>query len=178
MKKIAIVVESDFQDEEFTEPYKALQENGFQVTIVGPEANKEYKGKHGRGKARTDKSFDQVQASDFDGLVIPGGQTPERLRLHPKAVEFVKAFGRQNKPIAAICHGPQLLISADLLRGRKATSYQAIAIDLKNAGAHFIDAPVVTDGNLITSRTPDDLPQFCEAMTKAFRGEKATAKTN
>lgn len=172
MKKIAVIVEDYFRDEEFTVPYEALKKGGFDVKVVGPKANLEYKGKFGKAKARADKSFDQVQASEFDGLMIPGGQAPERLRLHPKAVAFVKGFGDQNKPIAAICHGPQLLISANLLRGRKATSYQSIAIDLQNAGADFIDAPVVIDGNLITSRIPEDLPLFCQAMVKAFNSEE------
>lgn len=172
MKKVAVIVEEGFEDSEFAEPVKALKEAGFQVTIIGPEANRDYKGKRGQATARTDKSFEEVKPADFDALMIPGGQAPEKLRLHPPATPFVKAFGEAGKPIAAICHGPQLLISADLLKGKKATCYEAIAVDVKNAGARYQDAPVVVDGTLVTSRKPADLPQFCQAMVQLFQGEK------
>ncbi|MCL5056234.1 MAG: type 1 glutamine amidotransferase [Firmicutes bacterium] len=173
MKKIAVLIEEHFEDSEFSEPYETLKKSGFEPVIIAPEAGKEYSGKYGKSKAKSQKSLNEVKAGEFDGLLIPGGQAPEKLRLHPKAASFVKEFGAQGKPIAAICHGPQLLISADLLRGKKATSYESIAIDVKNAGAHFLDEPVVVDGNLITSRKPADIPQFCAAMVKVFKGEKA-----
>jgi protease I len=172
MKAVAVLIEEGFEDSEFQKPYEALKKEGFDVTIVGPEKGKIYKGKKGTATATADKSLDEVEAEEFDALMIPGGSAPEKLRLHPKAVSFVKAFGEKGKPIAAICHGPQLLISADLLRGKKATSYASIAVDVKNAGAHFVDAPVVVDGNLVTSRQPSDIPQFCQAMLRLFKGEK------
>jgi len=171
MKKIAVVIEEGFEDSEFAEPVQALRDNGFDVTVIGPEANKDYQGKRGQVIARTSKSLDDVNAGDFDGLLIPGGHAPEKLRLNKKIVPFIQAFAKANKPIAAICHGPQLLISADLLRGKKATSYESVAIDVKNAGAHFVDAPVVVDGNLITSRKPEDIPQFNKAIILAFSGK-------
>lgn len=172
MKKIAVLIENGFEDSEFSKPYEALKKEGHQVTIIGPEANTDYKGKNGEAKAHSDKSLNEVSAEQFDGLLIPGGHAPEKLRLHEKAIQLVKEFGQQNKPIAAICHGPQLLISADLVRGKKATCYDSIVVDLKNAGAKYENAPVVTDANLVTSRKPDDIPQFNEAMLKLFVGEK------
>lgn len=173
MKKIAVVVEEGFEDSEFAEPVKALKDKGFEVTVIGPEANKDYKGKRGKAIAHSTQSLDEAKPGDFDGLLIPGGHAPEKLRLNKKTVPFIQGFAKENKPIAAICHGPQLLISANLLRGKKATSYESVAVDVKNAGAHFVDAPVVIDGNLITSRKPDDIPQFNEAVIAAFSGKSS-----
>ena len=114
---------------------------------------------------RPDLTIDEAIADDFDALIIPGGvRNPDQLRMHPRVVELIRAFDRQGKPIAAICHGPWLLIEADLLRGRTATSWPSIRTDLRNAGANVVDEPAVTDGNIVTSRKPDDVEAFTNAL--------------
>ena len=159
-KKIAVVMTDLFEDVEFTEPAKAFEEAGHELTIIEKEAGKSVKGKSEGAEVKVDKGIDEVTPDDFDALLIPGGFSPDQLRGDDRFVAFTKAFADSNKPIFAICHGPQLLITADTLRGKKATAYKSVAVDVKNAGAHFEDSEVVVDGNLVTSRQPDDLPAF------------------
>jgi protease I len=174
MSKIAMLMTQEFEDSEAQVPYDRLRAAGHEVEIVSPQAGEELRGKKGTATFRSDKAIAGTKSTDYDMLVIPGGHSPEQLRTADGAVEFVREFGACGKPIAAICHGPQLLISADLVRGRKMTCYESVAIDLQNAGALFEDSALVVDGPFITSRKPDDLPQFCEAMIHALAGEKVT----
>src|SRR3990172_5617359 len=167
-KKIAILATDSFEDSELREPYERLRDAGFKVLVVGPAAGTEIVGKKREFKVRTDLSVDSVSADDFDALVIPGGYSPDRLRLNSRAVEFTRAFGATGKPLAAICHGPQLLISADLVNGRTLTCWPSIKIDVINAGGLYVDEPLVIDKNLITSRKPGDLPQFINAIIAAL----------
>jgi protease I len=160
-KKIAVVVTDHFEDSEYTEPAKAYQEAGHQLTVLENEKGKTVKGKQGQETIKVDAPIDEVNADDFDALFIPGGFSPDILRADDKFVTFTKKFMDDNKPVFAICHGPQLLITAETLKGRDVTGYKSIAVDLKNAGANFHDKEVVVCGNqLVTSRTPDDLPAF------------------
>ncbi|UAL52859.1 MULTISPECIES: type 1 glutamine amidotransferase domain-containing protein [Metabacillus] len=160
-KKIAVVVTDHFEDSEYTEPAKAYQEAGHQLTVIENEKGKTVKGKQGQETIKVDASIAEVNADDFDALFIPGGFSPDILRADDKFVTFTKKFMDDNKPVFAICHGPQLLITAETLKGRDVTGYKSIAVDLKNAGANFHDKEVVVCGNqLVTSRTPDDLPAF------------------
>lgn len=162
-KKIAILATDDFEDQELKFPYDRLRNAGYKVIIVGPVQDRVIKGKRGL-EVTTDLSIEAIKADDFDLLIIPGGYSPDKLRINPAAVNLVKQFFQANKPVAAICHGPQLLISAEVVKDRKITSWASVAVDLKNAGAHFVDEPVVIDRNLITSRKPADLPQFVDAI--------------
>ncbi|HIH78308.1 MAG TPA: type 1 glutamine amidotransferase [Halobacteria archaeon] len=161
-KKIAIILDDDFEDSEFDVPYRKLKDEGADITIVGLKKGKELTGKNKKVRTRVDAEFDEVNLEDFDALVIPGGYSPDRLRAYPQAVDFVKRF--KDKVIAAICHGPQILITADMVRGRTMTSWKTVAIDLKNAGANYIDKEVVVDGDMITSRQPSDLDAFVGAI--------------
>lgn len=163
-KQIAILIEQDFENIELTEPMQAMKEAGGKVTVIGTEVKIMYKGKRSGTKVRANKAIDNVRAEDFDAVIIPGGYAPDKMRLNPSMVDFIKQANMRNKIIAAICHGPQLLISADIVRGKRVTSWPSIAIDLKNAGAIWLDEPVVIDKNIITSRKPSDLPQFDQAI--------------
>jgi protease I len=172
--KIAVLMTQGFEDSEAREPLQALASNGFEIDIISPTAGEQLKGMKGEFTVKSHKSIGQVKAADYQGLVIPGGHSPELLRAVEGATQFVKEFGSLNRTIAAVCHGPQLLISAELVRGKKMTCYKTVAIDLKNAGANYLDAPLVIDGNLITSRQPSDLPQFCQALVEALQKVPAT----
>ena len=166
-KKIAILVAPNFHDEEATVPFEFFTEKGARVDFVGLDAS-EITGKYGRKTIKPDKTIDQVSAHDYDALIIPGGGAPERIRVVNEAVDFVKDFWNTGRPIAAICHGPQVLISAGVLKGVTLTCYAGIRDDVLNAGATYVDQQVCIDGQLITSRTPDDLPAFNEALLKAL----------
>ncbi|KOC91342.1 type 1 glutamine amidotransferase domain-containing protein [Winslowiella iniecta] len=160
-KKIAVLITDEFEDSEFTSPAEAYAKAGHEIVTIDTEAGKTVTGKQGKAKVKIDKGIDQVDAAEFDALLLPGGHSPDSLRGDDRFVAFTKAFVASGKPVFAICHGPQLLISANGVRGRKMTSVKAIAIDLKNAGADFYDKEVVVDDDkLVTSRTPDDLPAF------------------
>jgi protease I len=165
-KKVAVVLANNYEDVEFTSPADALRAAGAELTIIGTEKG-EIKGKKGDTQ-QADKTFDEVSAEDFDMLLIPGGGSPENLRIHDAAVQFTRDFANTGKPIASICHGPQLLISAQVLRGRKLTAVNKIRDDVRNAGGAYVDEPLVRDENLITSRVPDDLPVFNEALVEAL----------
>jgi protease I len=148
------------------------------VVIIGPKKGAELRGKRGKETARADAAIDEVDPADFDLLFIPGGHSPDQLRANPRFVEFVKGFDEQGKPIAAICHGPQLLMSARRVKGRMLTAWKTIQVDLELAGANVRDEPVVIDRNLITSRQPDDLPQFSDAIVRFMHGERGAAASS
>lgn len=163
MRKIAVIIDNYFEDSEYTEPVNAFKEKGHEIVHVGLEAGKTVKGKKQQTPVTIDQSVNQVQAADFDALLIPGGYSPDQLRAHDSAVAFTKEFMEKNKPVFSICHGPQLLITADVIQGRTLTGWTSIVQDIKNAGGKFIDQSVVEDGNLVTSRNPGDLPDFIRA---------------
>ena len=175
--KIATVLTKMFEDPEFTDPYEAFKAAGHEVTVIGPEAGAELKGKQGQATVKADKSIDEVTPDQFDALFIPGGYSPDQLRANPKFVEFTKAFFSADKPVLAICHGPQLLISADVVNGRKLTAWKTIQKDLQYTGAKVVDEPVVVDGNLVTSRQPDDIPVFIEESKKVLEKVPAGQKS-
>lgn len=162
--KIACVLGPRFEDSEFKEPYYALRNSGHVVTIVGLDAGKELQGDKGTVTTTVDKAFADVKPEDFDALLIPGGASPDKLRAHPMAVAFVKAFMRANKPVFAICHGPQLLLTADEYRGHRMTAWKTVQGDLQKAGADVVDQEVVVDRNLVTSRQPSDIPAFVREL--------------
>jgi protease I len=166
-KRIAILVEEDFEDSELTGPLEAMKEAGARVTVVGPSRGR-YQGKRRQATVTAEVAAGEVTAEDFDAIIIPGGYAPDKMRLQPAMVELVRRGHQMGKVVAAICHGPQLLISAEVVHGRRLTSYASVAIDLKNAGAVWVDEPVVRDGNLITSRQPADIPQFNQAIIDAL----------
>ncbi|MBM7713544.1 type 1 glutamine amidotransferase domain-containing protein [Siminovitchia sp. FSL H7-0308] len=167
MSKIATVITNLFEDSEFTEPAKAFREAGHTVVTIEKEAGKVVKGKQEQDSVSIDKGIDEVSADEFDALFIPGGFSPDQLRADDRFVEFAKAFMDAKKPVFAICHGPQLLITAKALEGRKATGYKSIKVDMEYAGADYHDEKVVVCSNqLVTSRTPEDLPAFIEESMK------------
>jgi protease I len=164
MAKVAFVLDDDFEDSEFKVPYDRILEAGHKVTVVGKKANKEVKGKRGKETFTTEAGPGDVTADQFDALVIPGGFSPDKLRTDEGIVSLVQKIAGADKPVAAICHAGSLLIEADAVRGRRVTSWPSIRTDLINAGAQWEDAEVIEDGNLITSRKPDDIPAFCSAV--------------
>ncbi|MEN3261434.1 type 1 glutamine amidotransferase domain-containing protein [Sodalis endosymbiont of Spalangia cameroni] len=160
-KKIAVLITDEFEDSEYTSPAQTYKQAGHQVVTIEKQAGNTVTGKKGEATVTIDKGIDDVQAADFDALLLPGGHSPDSLRGDDRFVNFTRAFADSGKPIFAICHGPQLLISADVVRGKKMTAVKPIVVDLKNAGADFFDKEVVVDNDtLVTSRTPDDLPAF------------------
>jgi protease I len=167
-KRVAILVEDGFEDRELTGPRDALEAAGAAVTIVGPSAGAKFRGKRGNAVVTAAEAAGAIRIKDFDALVIPGGYAPDKMRMRHAMVDLAREAMDAGKPVAAICHGPQLLISANVLRGRTLTCWPSIAIDVKNAGGLYVDKPVVEDGNLITSRKPDDVPMFSEAVIRAL----------
>lgn len=164
--RIACILDSDFEDSEFKQPYDAFLNEGHRVTVIGLQPGKELKGKKGKVTTKAEKGIDEVTPDQFDALFIPGGYSPDHLRANPKVVQFTKAFFDSSKPVLAICHGPQLLMTADVVKGRKLTAWQTIQDDLKKVGANVVDQEVVVDGNLVTSRKPDDIPAFIRESSK------------
>src|SRR5882762_7835202 len=169
-KRVALFVEDEFEDRELTGPLEALREAGATVTIVGPTAGAEFRGKRGVATVKSDVAAGAAKITDFDAIVIPGGHAPDKMRMRHAMVDLAREAMEAGKPVAAICHGPQVLISAGTLRGRTLTCWPSIAIDVKNAGGLYVDKPVVQDGNLITSRKPDDVPAFNDAIIRALSG--------
>jgi protease I len=169
--RVAILVEQQYQEMEVWYPVYRLREAGCKVTLVGPEAGQTYPSKLGY-PAKSDKAANQVSADDFDAVVVPGGFAPDFLRRHDSVIKLVGAMAEQGKVVAAICHGPWVLCSTQALKGKKATCFFAIKDDVSNAGASYSDAEVVRDGNLITSRKPDDLPAFCVTILQAIKDLK------
>jgi len=169
MAKIAVIVTDMFQDSEYWKPVRAFREAGHTVINVGFAKDYVATGKPEETKVTIDRAVKDVSADDFDALFIPGGFSPDMLRSYEEAVRFVREFMEDNRPVMAICHGPQLLITARTLIGRKLTGYKSIIQDIKNAGAEFVDAEVVEDGNLVSSRDPGDLPAFIKASLKLLK---------
>lgn len=169
MAKVAAVITNLFEDSEFTEPKTALEQAGHTVTTVGFKTGEVISG--GKGKEVTvEVGIDEAKPEDFDALLIPGGYSPDKLRADERFLRFARHFAENSKPIFSICHGPQLLVNADVLKGKDATSVKQVAVDIKNAGGNFIDKEVVIDDSgLITSRTPKDLPAFNKAIIKALQ---------
>ena len=160
-KKIAVLITYEFEDSEFTSPAAEYRKAGHEVITIEKEAGKTVTCKQVEAKVTIDKAIDEVSPADFDALLLPGGHSPDSLRGDDRFVTFTRDFVNTGKPVFAICHGPQLLISADVIRGRKLTAVKPIVIDVKNAGAEFHDQEVVVDKDqLVTSRTPEDLPAF------------------
>lgn len=170
-KRAAVLIEQQYQEMEVWYPIYRLREAGCKVTLVGPEAGQSYASKLGY-PAKTDKAAKDVSADDFDILVIPGGFAPDFLRRHEAIIKLTSQMAEQGKVVAAICHGPALLCSTQALKGKKVTCFFAIKDDVINAGAKYQDAEVVRDGNLITSRKPDDLPAFMQSIIQAAREAK------
>jgi protease I len=165
--RVLIVATDGFEESELFGPRQILQDRGAEVVLASLKRDPIQATIHDDpGKTiRPDLTVEQARASDFDALIIPGGvRNPDQLRMHPEVVALVGDFARAGKPIAAICHGPWLLVEADLLRGRTATSWPSIRTDLRNAGANVVDLPAVTDGNIVTSRKPDDVEPFTNAL--------------
>jgi protease I len=166
-KKIAVLLTDSFEDVEYTDPAKAFKEAGHSLTVIEEAKGKTVVGKQGKVRVEIDAGIDDVSPDQFDALFIPGGFSPDILRADERYVAFTKEFMDDKKPVFAICHGPQLLISSETLTGRDVTGYKSIQIDLKNAGANFHDKEVVVCGNqLVTSRTPEDLPAFTREALK------------
>lgn len=163
MKKVAILIESLFDERELIYPYYRLLEEGYEVHLVGTEKDTVYSSKVGLTQKSTHASK-EVSAKDYDGVVIPGGFSPDYMRRSEATVKFVREMDEQNKLIATICHGGWMLASACDIKGKKVTSFFAIKDDLINAGAEYVDEEVVVDGNLVTSRTPQDLPVFLKKI--------------
>lgn len=169
-KRAAVLVENLYQELEVWYPLLRLKEEGAEVVVVGSGSAKTYAGKHGY-PVDADKDAAQVKAADFDAVIIPGGYAPDLMRRYPEMVNLVRDAFEQGKVVASICHGGWMLASADILGGKTVTSFFAIKDDLVHAGAKFIDAEVVVDGTLITSRKPEDLPAFCRAIIEALKGK-------
>jgi protease I len=160
MSKIAVILDEDFEDSEYQKPADALREAGHQLTHVGLTKDAEIMGKKEQAHAHIDQAVSEASVDEFDALLIPGGYSPDHLRADQNAVRFVKDFVESGKPVFAICHAPQLLITAQVLKGRKITGWKSIIQDIKNAGANFVNEEVVEDRNIISSRSPDDIPAF------------------
>jgi protease I len=170
-KRVAVLVEQMYQEMEVWYPVYRLREAGCDVTLVGPEADQNYSSKLGY-PAKSDRAARDVSADDFDIIVIPGGYAPDHMRRCPPMIRLVSAMAEQGKIVASICHGAWMLCSTQALKGRKATCFFAIKDDLINAGGKYVDAEVIRDGNLITSRKPDDLPAFMRTVIEAVREKK------
>lgn len=171
-KKVAIITENGFEEVELTSPKKALEDAGAEVDIVSPQKKKVKAWAHDHWSIElpVDVSIDDADPNDYDALVIPGGVlNPDKMRLNEKCVEFAQHFLREGKPVAAICHGPQLLIETGLLDGRNMTSYRSVKTDLENAGANWSDREVIVDNGLVTSRSPEDLEAFNKKMIEEIK---------
>jgi protease I len=166
--KALIISADNFEDSELLVPYYRLKEAGIEVEVASPQPGS-IRGKHGYEVA-VDRTLAQVEPDSYDILILPGGKAPETVRKEQKALEIAKRFFARNKPVAAICHGPQTLISAGLVKGRRATCYRTVAGEMRDAGARYEDNEVVVDGNLVTSRQPADLPAFMRETMKLLRG--------
>ena len=164
MAKIAFIMDEMFEDSEFQVPFERVKEAGHEPVVIGLKAGKDLAGKKGKVRVTTDAAISDVDPSEFDALVIPGGYSPDKIRVEPKMAEFTRQFDAEGKPIAAICHAGWMLAEANLIKGRTVTSWPSIKTDLINAGANWVDQEVVEDGNIITSRKPDDLEAFTKTL--------------
>ncbi|MEC9485284.1 MAG: type 1 glutamine amidotransferase domain-containing protein [Candidatus Izemoplasma sp.] len=163
MKKVAILVANLFEDNELFYPYYRLQEAGYIVELIGHKAKQAYTSKHDQSTT-SHKAVKDIKAADYDAVVIPGGYSPDYMRRSPDMIDFVKEMNTLKKPIAAICHGPWMMISSCDLTDKTLTGFYSIQDDIKHAGATYVDREVVVDDNLITSRTPNDLPVFVKTL--------------
>lgn len=171
----ALILSADqFEDTELLVPFYRFQEEGIAVDVASLKKGT-ITGKHGYA-VEANKTLDEITADEYDILILPGGKAPETVRKQKKAVEIAQHFFQENKPVAAICHGPQTLITAGLLKGRRATSYRSVAQEMKEAGALYEDSEVVVDGNLVTSRQPSDIPAFVRETLKLIRNEAEKRK--
>ncbi len=168
-KKVIVLVADLYQDLEVWYPILRLKEAGAEVTVVGPEAGQTYKGKYGYPIV-SDASADQINIKEYSCIIIPGGYAPDIIRRYPEMVNLVEDAYKKGKTVAAICHGGWVLVSAKMLEGKTVTGFFAIKDDLENAGAKFVDAEVIVDGNLVTSRKPEDLPMFLTEIIKMLKG--------
>lgn len=178
-QRVMIIATDGFEQSELEKPRKNLDAAGFETVVVSPEDGeiKGWQHDHWGDSTKVDLTLAEASADDFDALLLPGGQiNPDKLRMEDKAVQLVKDFCAAGKPVAAICHGPWLLVEADVVRGKTVTSWPSVRTDLRNAGANVVDQEVATDGNLITSRNPDDIPAFSKALIAAL--ENADAREN
>ena len=166
-KKVVLLAENQYQELELWVPYYRLKEEGAEVTVVGSGSSRTFTGKYGY-PIDVDKEANEIDISKYDGVVIPGGYAPDMMRRYPEMVKMVREAHQKGKVIAAICHAGWMLVSAGILKGKKVTGFFAIKDDLMNAGGNYMDEEVVRDGNLITSRKPDDLPAFCREMIDAL----------
>ena len=169
MARIAAMLADMFEDVEYVKPSEAFKEHGDEVITVGLKAGETVQGERKRASVKIDRSVGDVSINDFDVLFIPGGVSPDRLRAHEAAVDFARDFLLSGKPVFAICHAPQLLITADAIRDRQITGYQSIIQDIKNAGARYLDQGVVVDKNLVSSRHPGDLPAFIKSALQQLK---------
>ncbi|MDR6403566.1 MULTISPECIES: type 1 glutamine amidotransferase domain-containing protein [Chryseobacterium] len=179
-KKIAILATNGFEESELRSPKEHLEQQGWTADIISPESGtiKSWAEKDWGQEYNVDKTLDEANASDYDALVLPGGViNPDQLRTNETALSFVRGFFEQQKPVAAICHGPQILINAEVVQGRNITSVNSISKDLKNAGANWEDSEVVVDNGLVTSRTPKDLPAFNAKMVEEIMEGKHEDQT-
>lgn len=167
-KRVAILIDNLYQEMEVWYPFFRLQEAHVEVSFVAAEPGKTYTSKLGY-PAKSNLSYDQVDTKNYDGVIVPGGYAPDHIRRYQKANQFVRDMNEEGKLVAAICHGPWVLCSADILKGRHVTSFFAIKHDVINAGAIYEDCEVVVDGNLVTSRKPEDLPAFCRASLHVLK---------
>jgi protease I len=177
-KKIAILATDGFEQVELTEPRKALDKAGATTEVVSLKSGeiKGWKFKEWGDTVKVDKTLDQAKVQDYDALLLPGGvMNPDHLRMEPKAVQFVKDFVATGRPVAAICHAPWTLVEAGVVKGKTLTSWPSVKTDLKNAGANWVDKEVVTDGQFISSRKPDDIPAFSQALIEALGRAKEKA---
>ena len=177
-KKIAILATDGFEQVELTEPRKALDKAGATTEVVSLKSGeiKGWKFKEWGDTVKVDKTLDQAKVQDYDALLLPGGvMNPDHLRMEPKAVQFVKDFVGTGRPVAAICHAPWTLVEAGVVKGKTLTSWPSVKTDLKNAGANWVDKEVVTDGQFISSRKPDDIPAFSKALIEALGRAKEKA---
>jgi protease I len=173
-KRIAILCTDGVEQSELTEPRKALDKAGATTELVSPNANRKVQAwvHHDKGdKFDVDVALNSADPDDYDAIVLPGGvANPDALRMIPEAVKFVRSFFENRKPIASICHGPWMLVEADIARGRTLTSWPSLKTDIRNAGGKWVDKEVVQDGQITTSRKPDDIPAFNREMLKSFAG--------
>ena len=179
-KRVAVLAENGFEQSELVEPKKALEQAGATAEVVSPQKGKIKGWQHTNwgDEVAVDRQLDEAKPEQYDALLLPGGvMNPDKLRINPRAIEFIKHFVDTGKPIAAICHGPWPLIDAGGVKGRKMTSWPSLKTDLTNAGAQWVDQEVVTDRGLVTSRKPDDIPAFNRKMIEEFaEGKHAPAK--
>ena len=174
-RRIAVFVEQEFSARELLEPVRLLKAEGASVTIIGPTTKSPYRDKTGTETVTADLAAGACRMKDYDAILIPGGHAPDRMRMRHAMIDMITDAVAAGKPVAAICHGPQVLITANVLRGRTVTCWPSIAVDVTNAGGRYVDRPMVRDGSIITARKSDDLPYFIEALVEALQPESPAA---